>query len=131
MRMVNMIKVLLIAFLGFAPLAHASKALPVMGQPMHAEMSFDNAKKVFIQAGAKRGWVVKPAEEAGKLIADIWVRSHYVSVFITVHKDSYDITYRDSENMKYQPDGTIHRKYNGWVKNFNGDIQKQMLMASK
>lgn len=130
MKIMNLIKLALLALIAFAPMAHASKVIPVTGQPLHSSFSFDEAKALFAKAGAKRGWVVKQAEGDNKLIADIWVRKHYVSVLITLHKDTYDIDYHDSENMKYKPDGTIHRKYNGWVKNLNSDIQRTLLAAN-
>ncbi len=128
------IKTLLLSFLmlftGFSSLAHAASATPVLNQPLHSEMSFDKAKSIITQAGMKRKWVVSE-ENKGVLIANIQVRSHFVSVEINVGKDSYDIVYRDSENMNYRSDGTIHRKYNGWVRNLNSDIQKLLISASK
>jgi hypothetical protein len=130
MKIMNLIKLALLALIAFAPMAHASKVIPVTGQPLHSSFSFDEAKALFAKAGARRGWVMKEAEGENKLIANIWVRKHFVSVLITINNDTYNIDYRDSENMKYKPDGTIHRKYNGWVKNLNKDIQRTLLAAN-
>ncbi|MGL6259484.1 hypothetical protein [Vibrio sp. WXL210] len=129
MKLINVIKIALISLLCFAPLAQAAKVIPVEGQPMYSELSFDDARVIFAQAASRRGWSVKDGEEANSLIADLHVRSHYVAVNITIHKDSYDINYHDSENMKYKPNGTIHKKYNAWVRNLNSDIQKQLRAA--
>ncbi|WP_264874403.1 hypothetical protein [Vibrio agarivorans] len=129
MKIVNVIKCVLVSLLCFAPLAHAAKVVPIEGQPLHSEMSYEDARRLFSAAAAKRGWQIKDGEVDNSLIADLYVRSHYVSVDITLNQSTYDINYRDSENMKYKPDGTIHKKYNGWVRNLNSDIQKQLRAA--
>ncbi|WP_413111573.1 hypothetical protein [Thaumasiovibrio sp. DFM-14] len=129
MKIKALIMSLVVMLLSYSPLALAAKADPILHQPLHSEMSFDKAKKLITIAAAKRKWVVSE-ESDGVLVGNLQVRSHFVSVEIRVQKNSYDILYRDSENMKYRPDGTIHRKYNGWVGNLNRDIQSDLLKAS-
>lgn len=110
----------------FSPLANAARVIPVVNQPLHSEVSVQQAQAIFSEAVARRGWNIKAGEDKDSLIADLWVRNHYIAVDIKLHQSSYDINYRDSENMKYKPNGTIHKKYNGWVRNFNNDIQKKL-----
>lgn len=119
--------ILVTLLIGFSSFSFAAKPEPVLNQPIHEPMANQQLIKKITQAGLVRGWQVEK-ESTNKLIAKIHVRSHYVAVNITLNKDSYDITYHDSENMKYNADkDTIHRKYNGWVANLNRDIQKELL----
>ncbi|PMH44585.1 hypothetical protein BCU68_03550 [Vibrio sp. 10N.286.49.B3] len=122
----KLIKVILMSLLIFSPLANAARVIPVVNQPLHSEVSVQQAQAIFSEAVARRGWNIKAGEDKDSLIADLWVRNHYIAVDIKLHQSSYDINYRDSENMKYKPNGTIHKKYNGWVRNFNNDIQKKL-----
>lgn len=118
---------LLTLLLGFSTISYAAKPEPVLNQPLHEPISTQQLIKKITKAGLVRGWQIEKESE-DKLIAKIHVRTHYVAVNITLHKESYDITYNDSDNMKYNADkGTIHRKYNGWVANLNSDIQRELL----
>ncbi|UPW19355.1 hypothetical protein M0C34_03500 [Agarivorans sp. TSD2052] len=116
---------LVVAVLVLPQTALAAKIKPLLDQPIPSQLSADEARYAIVDAGLVRNWVV--AEEGEQLMkAEIHVRKHYVAVDIKLHDGQYDILYRDSENMKYSEDGTIHRKYNGWVKNLNSDIQKEL-----
>ncbi|GGB07884.1 hypothetical protein [Agarivorans gilvus] len=110
--------------------AMAAKIKPVIDQPIPKELSLEEAKKGIIEGGLKRNWIIEEQSE-NLMKADIYVRKHYVAVNIKLHDGSYDIEYLDSENMKYQPDGTIHRKYNGWVSNLNSDIQNALRRVAR
>ncbi|MCW8328965.1 hypothetical protein MD588_09100 [Photobacterium sp. SDRW27] len=111
----------------FSASTYAAKAEPVLNQPVPNTISTEQLVKKITKAGLVRGWQVQK-EAKDQLTADIHVRSHYVAVNISLHDNSYDITYRDSKNMKYdEASGTIHRKYNGWVGNLNKDIQRELL----
>jgi len=105
--------------------AMAAKLKPVVDQPIPQELSLEEAKQGIIEGGLKRNWIIEEQSET-LMKADIHVRKHYVAVNIKLHDGKYDIEYLDSDNMKYKPDGTIHRKYNGWVANLNGDIQNAL-----
>lgn len=112
---------------GFSSMSLAAKPEPLLNQPIHEPIATQQLIKKITKAGLVRGWQVEK-ESKDKLIAKIRVRSHYVAVNIILHKDSYDITYNDSDNMKYNAGkGTIHKKYNGWVANLNSDIQRELL----
>ncbi len=110
--------------------ALAAVAEPITDQPLQENLNAKETLVAFIDAGAKRGWTVR--QEADQhLIAEIVVRKHFVAVDIKLHDGLYDITYRDSDNMKYrESDGRIHSSYNKWVRNLNADIQAQLKRAS-
>ncbi|GAA5215107.1 hypothetical protein ACFSJ3_01490 [Corallincola platygyrae] len=84
--------------------------------------------KAVTEAGHLRGWVIKK-ESDGHLVGDIQVRSHYAAVDINYSASEYSITYKDSENLKYDGE-RIHRKYNQWISNLNLDIQKELRMLT-
>lgn len=103
---------------------------PLLNQSIPDNLTQDEVKSLMVKAGLKRNWVIKE-EQADLMFAEIYVRSHYVAVDIKLHDGQYDILYRDSDNMKYNPaSGYIHRKYKGWVKNLSGDIQTELGKAS-
>ena len=75
------------------------------------------------RAGLSKGWQMidkGPSEIEGRLN----LRSHLAVVSITFDTKQFSITYKDSNNLKY--DGsTIHRNYNGWVQNLEQAILAQ------
>jgi hypothetical protein len=103
---------------------------PLLNQPIPEKLTQEEVKSLMVKAGLKRNWIIKE-EQADLMFAEIYVRSHYVAVDIKLHDGQYDISYRDSDNMKYNPaSGYIHRKYKGWVKNLSGDIQTELGKAA-
>jgi len=76
------------------------------------------------RAGARRGWVMKQEGE-GHLVATLSVRRHVAEVDITYNEKSYNINYKNSEELKYE-DGEIHPKFNSWVENLQRDIAAQL-----
>ena len=78
-----------------------------------------------LSAGALKHWdmqIVRP----GLIRADLFIRSHEVSVDIAYTDSSYSITYVSSKNMKYkEKKNTIHPKYNQWIRNLNAAIMRQ------
>jgi hypothetical protein len=76
--------------------------------------------EAIIAAGRGLGWIMKE-KEPGHILATLHLRSHKAVVDIHYDRDSYDITYKDSANLKY--DGTnIHTNYNGWIENLENAI---------
>ena len=66
--------------------------------------------------------IVRP----GLIRADLFIRSHEVSVDIAYTDSSYSITYVSSKNMKYkEKKNTIHPKYNQWIRNLDAAIMRQ------
>ncbi|MDR0762662.1 MAG: hypothetical protein LBF13_06405 [Campylobacteraceae bacterium] len=90
--------------------------------------SFDGKKltkvqveKAILQAGNQRGWVMKKIKD-GVISATLYVRNHMALVEINYSATSYNITYKNSQNLNY--DGTnIHKNYNSWIRNLDNSIQ--------
>ena len=60
-------------------------------------------------------------KEDGHIQGNLLLRTHKAVVDINYDHSKYSITYKDSENLKY--DGTdIHRNYNNWVINLTNKI---------
>lgn len=104
--------------------AWAARVQPIQNvenAPIPNGLSMQKIKEAMVKAGAIRNWVVTE-EGPGELLATLHLRSHVAKVAITYDTEGYSITYRDSTNLKYKA-GKIHRNYNSWVQNLNGDIQ--------
>jgi len=87
-----------------------------------------SVRNAIIEGCGARNWVAKEIED-GELQCTVQVRSHTAVVDINYNTENYSITYAHSVNLKYK-DGKIHRNYNSWVQNLNGDIQNALLRAS-
>ena len=77
-----------------------------------------------IRAGAaRRGW--RPEVLSAEVVrCHLDNRQHVVVVDVFHTANSISVKYVSSANMNYNAGtGTIHRKYNGWVKNLVSDIQ--------
>jgi len=72
-----------------------------------------------------RGWAIAK-EEPGRVEATLYIRSHVANIAIEYDDKQYNITYLDSQNLKYRKkaDGTewIHGNYNEWIENLVRDI---------
>ena len=91
---------------------------------IEAKHSSKGIKKAIIRAGAGLGWQMK-FKKKGHIVGTLYLRKHVAVVDITYTKNSYNITYKSSQNLDY--DGTnIHRNYNGWIQNLNRQIQAQL-----
>lgn len=77
-------------------------------------LTLEEVGNVLAGAARYKRWSVAKVEE-GYLKAEIHVRKHFAAIDIRYTPESYSITYRDSEVLRY--DGTkIHRNYNKWIK---------------
>lgn len=88
-------------------------------------ITLNQIENAIIQAGQSKGWAF---EKKGKniLIASLNIRTHFVQIEISYSKTEYKIAYKNSTGMRYK-NGTIHRKYNTWVKNLYTSINKMIL----
>lgn len=87
-------------------------------------VSANSVRKAIIRAGAPLGWQMKEVAP-GNIIGTIHLRDHMAQVDIKYNAQSYSITYKDSQNLKY--DGTnIHSNYNGWVQRLQRNIDVQL-----
>lgn len=122
--MLKRIRLLTLVTLTFMAItAHAAAMLDFLDNDYNSDLSNDQMQKLIKQAGAQRGWKIDTINET-MLLATIIVRNkHTVAVNIELEGDNYDVTYNSSENMRYNENKkTIHRKYNGWVRNLVRDI---------
>ena len=91
-----------------------------------ASYTAEDVRKAIIRAGSRRGWVLSDAGD-GKLVGTLNVRDHQATVDVSYSEDAYDITYRDSQNLRYDAEkGKIHSNYNGWVQNLVKDISIEL-----
>jgi hypothetical protein len=104
-----------------------------MQQPLYnvqgsSVQTFDGKKltkaqveKAILQSGTQRGWVMKKVKD-GLVSAMISSRQHMATIEITYSAASYNITYKDSQNLDY--DGVnIHKNYNTWIRNLDNTIK--------
>ena len=83
----------------------------------------DEVTTVIVNAGAKYGWAMSVAKP-GHIIGTLSLRSHKAVVDITYTTTSYNITYKNSENLKYNPStNSIHANYSTWIKRLQVSIQ--------
>ncbi|MBM4128164.1 MAG: hypothetical protein FJ247_12580 [Nitrospira sp.] len=91
------------------------------------DVTLDQVTKAIIEAGTGLKWsmaVVKPGQIVGTLV----VRSHSAVVDITYTTKAYSITYKDSNNLKYNAEKqTIHENYRGWIQNLDNTIKGKLL----
>jgi hypothetical protein len=86
--------------------------------------SLEEVGKAIKTVGINLGWQMKEMKP-GHIIGTLNLRSHQAVVDINYTTKSYDITYKDSSNLKYGG-STIHKNYNGWVQNLDRRIQAQL-----
>jgi hypothetical protein len=86
--------------------------------------TLSDVEKAIVKAGRSLGWQMQKAKP-GHIIGTLYIRRHMAKVDITYNRLSYNIEYKDSDNLKY--DGTsIHRKYNQWIRNLSQRIRSNL-----
>ncbi|MCA1779468.1 MAG: hypothetical protein LC637_08825 [Xanthomonadaceae bacterium] len=96
---------------------------PIAGNP-----SLEKVRDAIIRAGANRGWRMSPQGD-GTILGTLDVRNHVARINISYDRSSYNITYRESANLKHNPNrGTIHKNYNSWIKNLDTDIHNELVL---
>lgn len=92
-----------------------------LNAPSNARLS--DVTKAIKRAGAGLGWSMT-TQKPGHMIGKLAVRSHRAEVDIRYNTKTFTITYRDSQNLKY--DGSnIHSNYNGWITRLRNMILAQ------
>ena len=90
------------------------------------EMTLEQVTKAIVEAGAGLTWtmaIVKP----GQIVGTLNLRSHTAVVDITYNTKTYDITYKNSVNLKYNAEkNTIHENYRGWIMNLDNAIKGRL-----
>jgi len=127
MKTIMTITATVLVALVLAACASGAPVRDVSGASFDRSHDMDTVRTAIIRAGANRGWRMQPQDD-GHIIARLEVREHMAEVDIHYDADSFDITYRDSENLNYDPDtGMIHPNYNGWVQNLERDIHNELV----
>ena len=80
------------------------------------------------RAGSRRGWTFQDAGE-GKLVGKIALRKHRATIDVSYDRETFDISYRDSEKLNYnEGQGVIHTNYNSWIQNLAQDIDLELTL---
>jgi hypothetical protein len=116
----------------FATPAEAARVQPIENvENANVPSGLDQqaVRNAIIDGCSVRNWVAEEIEP-GHMQCTVQVRKHTAKVDIRYNTENYSITYADSVELKYK-DGKIHRNYNSWVMNLNGDINNALLKASR
>ncbi|MBF0460363.1 MAG: hypothetical protein HQL87_03115 [Magnetococcales bacterium] len=77
------------------------------------ELTLDQISQRIQKAGKDQGWSMEE-KTPGKISGVLNRRTHVAEVVVSYSKESFDIDYAGSSQLKY--DGqTIHKSYNQWV----------------
>ncbi len=89
-------------------------------------LSLDQVRNAIVAAGTGLGWQMAPTE-TGHIQGTLNIRSHSAIVDISYSTESYNITYKSSSNLKYDPDDkSIHSNYNGWIQKLDSAIKARL-----
>lgn len=128
----NLQLILVLILVGLFALTGCRKGAPVYNPTMPieygAELSQKDVEKAIILACPKTGWVPRKVDD-NTIQATLNVRAHVAIVDITFDSDSYTITYKGSNNLKYNGE-TIHPNYNSWIKNLNNNINAELALQT-
>jgi hypothetical protein len=84
-----------------------------------------DVERAIVRAGQAQGWKMEPVRP-GLVVGTYTWRGHVAVVDVTYTTKSYDIKYKDSQNLGY--DGAnIHRNYNYYVGELDKGIRAQLL----
>jgi hypothetical protein len=84
-----------------------------------------DVERAILRAGQAQGWKMEPVRP-GLIVGTYTWRSHVAVVDVTYTNKTFDIKYKDSQNLGY--DGTnIHRNYNYYVGELDKGIRAQLL----
>lgn len=123
--MLATITVLLISGCRTVPVRNIENAPLVTTSQAHPDMQ--KIGDAIIKAGTGLGWRMTQ-NDVGQIIGKLYVRTHRADVEIIYNHKNYSIIYKDSSNLKYNPEkSTIHRQYNNWIKNLDLAIQKEII----
>lgn len=121
------IAIALFAATALAACARTAPVYNVTGMPVTASKpnpTLDEVSKAIIRAGAGLGWQMAPVKP-GEMVGTLHLRDHVAVVDITYDTKTYNINYKNSDNLNY--DGqNIHKNYNGWIQNLDRAIKVQL-----
>ena len=120
----------LFLFLATIFLVHCGSPPPLLNVKGSPVLIADNAsleevKDSIFKAGARTNWKMEVINK-GHIVASHSLQEYQATVDIFYNTDSYDILYKDSENLSH--DGkNIHSRYNRWVLNLDRNIRRMQL----
>ncbi len=114
--------VLLTGFGAGAPIMNVVSA-PI---PPNPSATMEGVEKAILRAGLTLGWQMAP-KGPGLVEGVLNLRKHQAIVDITYDTKTYNITYKNSTNLDFNPaNRTIHSNYNGWIQNLDKGIRAQV-----
>jgi len=97
----------------------------------NSSATLDDITNGIIRAGNSLGWQMRK-QSPGHIVGILHLRTHMAEVDITYDTKSYNINYKNSTNLNYDPSkNIIHSNYNGWIQNLNNAIQTQVFNAGQ
>nr|WP_287410804.1 hypothetical protein [Pseudodesulfovibrio sp.] len=96
-------------------------------QSSSKKLTMEQVENAIIDAGTGRGWMMSTVKP-GLIVATLNIRNHQAVVDVTYDESTFDITYKNSRNLKYDGE-KIHRYYNGWIEYLEQDIQAHLTAA--
>jgi hypothetical protein len=93
------------------------------------ELTLEQVQKAIIDAGIKQTWIMTPVK-LGEMLGEYNVQSHQIHVLIPYTTKNYSILYKDSSNLRYDPDKrTIHVNYQKWIERLDNEIKARLAAA--
>ncbi|MEN8303754.1 MAG: hypothetical protein ABFQ64_06775 [Campylobacterota bacterium] len=129
-RVLKTVVMVLIITFGFAGCRTAS-VLNVPQQEIHIQkadkaVTQDDVFRAIAKAAGGLGWMIRKQGD-GVAEVTLLVRDHKAVATINYTATDYSITYKSSSNLKYnESEQTIHKNYNGWIKNLDNSIKVQL-----
>lgn len=127
--MKNVIYILLV-IVGTSGIVGCSRDVPIYNveqhaMPIHARnLSTPEISRRIQCALSNRKWTCHQTTP-NTLVCQVERRAHAATVQIDYNQQCFSINFVDADNLRYE-NGTIHPKYNKWVKLMETDILKAM-----
>jgi hypothetical protein len=92
-------------------------------------LTLEQVQKAIIDAGIKQTWIMTPIKP-GQMLGEYNVQSHQIHVLIPYTTKNYSILYKDSSNLRYDPEKrTIHVNYAKWIERLDNEIKMRLSAA--
>lgn len=103
--------------------------IPTMDTPVY-DTSKSTVEQAIMNGCRARGWVPRKVSDS-EIEATLNVRSHTAVVSIPYSAKGYKITYKNSNNLKYDAtSNSIHSNYVNWVRNLDRSISSYLIQDS-
>jgi len=89
-----------------------------------ATPSMADVRGAIIRAANSKHWTTKDIDTTHLLVTHVR-NKRMASVVVEYSTTFFSITYKDSRKLKYKGE-TIHRKYNGWIRNLEFRIREYL-----